>query len=114
MKGLLDKSEKNVLNGQDASSEINNIMRLVQGTVMPQVNAGVAEVAKVFLNKPERMVSAVIESTESSSSVENAPMEVNVSSPVITMQQQITLQVCLCWYCIYCRLYVILITYSVL
>jgi len=31
------------------SPELNNIMRLVQGTVMPQVNAGVAEVAKVFL-----------------------------------------------------------------
>lgn len=29
----------------------NNIMRLVQGSVMPQVNAGAGEVAKVFLRK---------------------------------------------------------------
>lgn len=32
-------------------SDINNLMRLVQGTVAPQVNAGAAEVAKVFLPK---------------------------------------------------------------
>lgn len=32
-------------------SDINNLMRLVQGTVVPQVNAGAAEVAKVFLPK---------------------------------------------------------------
>jgi hypothetical protein len=34
-----------------AQSDINNLMRLVQGTVAPQVNAGAAEVAKVFLPK---------------------------------------------------------------
>lgn len=32
-------------------SDVNNLMRLVQGTVAPQVNAGAAEVAKVFLPK---------------------------------------------------------------
>jgi len=32
-----------------AQSDINNLMRLVQGTVAPQVNAGAAEVARVFL-----------------------------------------------------------------
>lgn len=54
------------------SPELNNIMRLVQGTVMPQVNAGVAEVAKVFLGRGGTPASAAAKaslSVESTSSM---------------------------------------------
>jgi hypothetical protein len=46
MQDLLEKAEEGA-----ATMDKNNIMRLVQGTVMPQVNAGVTEVAKVFLRR---------------------------------------------------------------
>lgn len=39
-----------------SQSDINNLMRIVQGTVLPQVNAGAAEVAKIFLS-PSRVYS---------------------------------------------------------
>ena len=33
----------------DKTTDKNNLMRLIQGSVMPQVNAGAAEVARLFL-----------------------------------------------------------------
>eukprot|EP01038_Epipyxis_sp_PR26KG_P007484 gene7484-10199_t len=40
-------------------SDCNNLMRIIQGTVLPQVNAGAAEVAKVFLD-PNRKISNLV------------------------------------------------------
>jgi hypothetical protein len=49
-----------------AQSDINNLMRLVQGTVAPQVNAGAAEVAKVFLPRIKIPATSAADSSEMS------------------------------------------------
>jgi hypothetical protein len=46
----VESMEVEIDSGVKTTNDTNNLMRLVQGTVRPQVNAGAGEVAKVFLS----------------------------------------------------------------
>lgn len=46
----VDSMEAEIDSGVKTTNDTNNLMRLVQGTVRPQVNAGAGEVARVFLS----------------------------------------------------------------
>jgi len=75
MQALLEKSE----DGGNASIDKNDIMRLIQGTVMPQVNAGVAEVAKVFLHRaPDDPASVAAKQGASVTLRQQAKLQVSV------------------------------------
>ena len=47
----MEKMEIELTGSGDRKPDNNNIMMLIQGSVVPQVNVGVVEVAKVFLGK---------------------------------------------------------------
>ena len=49
---------------------LNNLMRIAQGSVMPQVNAGAAEVAKVFLSENNSHLNNNSEQTSSTNTTE--------------------------------------------
>lgn len=51
----VESMETEIDSGVKTTQDTNNLMRLVQGTVRPQVNAGAGEVAKVFLSSNRLM-----------------------------------------------------------
>lgn len=57
-------SMSEILLRPDKSTDKNNLMRLVQGSVMPQVNAGAAEVARLFLQCDAEGMHPVIEGVD--------------------------------------------------
>jgi hypothetical protein len=98
---------------------LNNIMRLVQGSVMPQVNAGAGEVAKVFLQNKSTtclsMSSSEIDdckvngSSGAVSANEIGKLVVDACDVSMQSQLQIRLKVTLTCLCIYVCIYRILI-----